>query len=364
MNKIQKQNTKNILLILTLSSIISFININGFIKLSIMVVVCTLGYMLFLRQKTEIEEDVIPAQDLIENRIITVEKEADDSKLNEIKDIIKIAYNNVLKLQEDIVKIIPIEGDKEQSENADIKNQSFEIFDKIYSDSNYIKNNVIKTYEVSDNISKTATDAFNLSENVKSEIKVIVKILEDTQDYTIVLNEHSEQIGTILEIMSDISDKIHVLSINALIVSARAGSFGRGFEVVAREIRKLAEETSRSLSKIDVLIKNIQESIVKVVGEIKDATEKAEDIMQALITVAGALQGVILSIDIINTASNVSKNRSEGLSDALNSLNDFIKVNADNKEQTGINIESTEFQIKTFKDKLNTIEQTIYPVLD
>jgi methyl-accepting chemotaxis protein len=113
------------------------------------------------------------------------------------------------------------------------------------------------------------------------------------------------KISKIIEIINEISSKTHILSINASIVSARAGKDGKAFDVVSKEIRKLAIETEKSLKQIEDEINKIQEIIKYVVNGINDAnaqTMKERDMLSAVI---GALQGVTLGVEVLRAVSNV-----------------------------------------------------------
>lgn len=175
------------------------------------------------------------------------------------------------------------------------------------NESSTIEGNVSQIYNISDNLSKTAQQAFDLAEKVKNEINTVNKILNNAIHVTDVLSKKSIEISKILEIMSNLSSKVHVLSINASIVSARAGDHGKGFEVVAKEIRKLAEETDNSLQDIDEHVNDIQNAVDSVVIEIEQANTAINQEAETLIAVAGSLRGVLLAVEIVNTVSITAK---------------------------------------------------------
>jgi hypothetical protein len=175
----------------------------------------------------------------------------------------------------------------------------------------FIRENVQRTFEISDNLAGTAQQAFTLSEKVQNGVKVVTDALAESMRQSQVLFDQSKRIVMILEMMSDVSEKIHVLSINASIVSARAGTLGRGFDVVAKEIRALAKETEHSLKNIEEVITDLQKTINDVIVVVKNADAETEQEKNSLITVAGSLQGVILGVEIIRAVSAVVKEKAE-----------------------------------------------------
>ncbi|GEM_PF-1652895 len=208
---------------------------------------------------------------------------------------------------------------------------SFQGIHDFVESSQFINENVYRAYEISDNLANTAKQAFELSENVQTGVKIVTESLSESLKFTELLFSQSKKISKILTIMSDISEKIHVLSINASIVSARAGVSGKGFEVVAKEIRNLAKETENSLSDIENVIAEVQLTIQNVIEKVEVAHKEAETEKGSLLSVAGSLQGVILAVEIIRAVSGVAKERGETQTDQINRSLDTATKNRKNE---------------------------------
>ena len=156
--------------------------------------------------------------------------------------------------------------------------EQFKLVDKV----NSLAQNVSENLEVAKDSATATTDDINQTESILEEfvknlsdsIELITTSAQSQQDILGSVEEltiHAEQIKSVLSIINDIADQTNLLALNAAIEAARAGEHGRGFAVVADEVRKLAERTQKSLNEIAANVNLVTQSIDDMGQTIKES---------------------------------------------------------------------------------------------
>jgi len=134
----------------------------------------------------------------------------------------------------------------------------------------------------------------------QQEITQLASRLKGTHSTVQVLAGQAEQIGTVLEVISSIADQTNLLALNAAIEAARAGEQGRGFAVVADEVRSLAQRTALSTKEIRIIIEALQQGSRKAVEAMDDSREGVERCVEDSQLAAAMLQAVSSDISHID----------------------------------------------------------------
>ncbi|WP_300773237.1 methyl-accepting chemotaxis protein [uncultured Desulfovibrio sp.] len=193
-------------------------------------------------------------------------------------------------------------------------------------------------------VARNASDASKMSAETRSKaergavvVQQAVDSIERVQEVAEVLradmqqlNEHARSISTIMGVISDIADQTNLLALNAAIEAARAGEAGRGFAVVADEVRKLAEKTMTSTSEVGSAISAIQhsttksmEGVDKAVAQIGQATELSNQSGVALHEIVTDAETTADEVRAIAAASEQQSAASEEINQSIVQVNDM-----------------------------------------
>ncbi len=181
---------------------------------------------------------------------------------------------------------------------------------------------------------KTAEDGALIVSKTVNEVQEISATVEDLAKIMTALGDRSKQIGEIIGVIKDIADQTNLLALNAAIEAARAGEQGRGFAVVADEVRKLAEKTAHSTSEIGEMITAIQAETEKAVVSMGEGTKKVKVGVELANQAGGGLRKIVDSVNGLQAMVQQIASATEEMSTVSEQISGDIEVIATVSRET------------------------------
>jgi methyl-accepting chemotaxis protein len=185
---------------------------------------------------------------------------------------------------------------------------------------------------------------------VANDITQISQQIADLAQAMAALEQHSTQISTIVNVIKEIADQTNLLALNAAIEAARAGEQGRGFAVVADEVRKLAERTTQATGQITSMVHAVQEDTLSVVASMDEAKPQ-----------------VSRSVEMADQGSKMLREISSGASETLIKIRDVANATSEqsmassslavNVERITHMVEESAESVRAANENVRTLEQ-------
>jgi methyl-accepting chemotaxis protein len=282
---------------------------------------------LFAKRKKNIEKETVQ-NNLSEN---TQVPEFDNNVssidfLNKMKEHIEavITQHNIVNSEHDILADLTSKIKDEMSRVTMLTEQTSQSSDKLDSQGNNLLSISENTVNKSEAGKKSIEGVINVINNLEVETK-------ETYDSVNMLGERISKIGEIAQLISRIASQTNLLALNAAIEAARAGEQGKGFAVVADEVRKLAEMTGESSKNISELINGVEKETQKVlenadrstqvvtagITSSKEAMEKIDDVLNSFNMVKAEV------VEVMNTMS-VQKEYTQNIFKSINEVDKIL----------------------------------------
>ena len=313
-------------------------------------------------------------QNLAKNRDLT--KRCDLITNDEI-GLIGKELNNLISIFEQLVsevKVSSVENtsiSEELSRTSNTVGVSVEESVKIVNDttklSSEVTSRIVNAVENARLSTQTVLKAKDELELAKDEI---VRLTKDVETSSMVENELSqrmqqlsqdaEQVKSVLDVISDIADQTNLLALNAAIEAARAGEHGRGFAVVADEVRNLAERTQKSLNEINATINVIVQSIIDASSQMVKNAESIQNLSNFASSVESRIENTTV---VMVEASNGSEKSIETFNQTVKDV-ELISSRIDEiNELSSKNARSVE-EIASAAEHLNSMATKLHSQLE
>ena len=215
--------------------------------------------------------------------------------------------------------------------------------------------NTTNAAEASKNAGLTAREGGKAVDETIEEMIRISEVVMKSASTVQELGKSSNEIGEIVHVIDDIADQTNLLALNAAIEAARAGEQGRGFAVVADEVRKLAEKTSKATQEIDVMIKHIQKNTDGAVKAMQQGTIEVESGKKLAQKAGDSLNEIIIGSEKVANIVTQVATASEEQSKASQQITQNIELISNVTQQSALGIS----QIAHSAENLNQLTSNL-----
>jgi len=223
--------------------------------------------------------------------------------------------------------------------------------------------------EVSRNTSNTAESAKlaksetergnNIFSATVHSIEVLVEEIDRVSREILNVEEESRQIGSVLDVINRISEQTNLLALNAAIEAARAGEQGRGFAVVADEVRTLSKGTSDSTKEIHTIIERLQQGTKKAVVASQGVSQQSQDTVSQVQKAASALKSIAEAVNTINNMTLLIAAATHQQSATADEVNEKIITTNQTVEETSYTAELTAVASNDLARLAEDLQQTV-----
>lgn len=208
--------------------------------------------------------------------------------------------------------------------------------------------------------SEIAEQGLDTSQHMVEGMNKIEKQMQLIHQTISKLSDQNRSIGEITSTVSDIADQSNLLAVNAAIEAAKAGEHGRGFSVVAQEIRSLSEQSKKSTTQVNDILSDIQNSIQKAVEAISTGSDSVEE---GIRLVADDRKVVEMLTDTVEDSMQASIQISSSSQQQMTGMEQIVPAMENIKQASDQNVEAIR-QVKEASTELNELGRKLKQIID
>jgi CHASE3 domain sensor protein len=214
--------------------------------------------------------------------------------------------------------------------------------------------------------SQAATQALQLTAQGNEAVQETLSGMQELQSkveaistQALRLSEQNQQIGTISQLVSTLSTQTNMLALNAAVEAVRAGEFGKGFSVVASEIRKLADESQKSAERINNLVAEIQTTVNSTVSATQEGTQTVTSGMNLVQDTAKVFAGVQEAVnDVVMSNQQIALNVQQQMQAVQQVVGAMTSLNR-GAQETALGTQQTQYEIQQLDQSARNLQAMI-----
>ena len=203
---------------------------------------------------------------------------------------------------------------------------------------NHVSDSAREAHGVTGETGGLSREGKRVIEETVAEMQQISRTVGEAADTIQAVGDSSQKISSIVQVIKDVADQTNLLALNAAIEAARAGEQGRGFAVVADEVRKLAERTAQATTEISAMIEEVQRSALASVDTMQQAVSRVEQGLnmanKASDSMNGISEGAQRVVIAVNDISSALKEQSAASNDIAANVEKIAQMSEENSAAT------------------------------
>jgi methyl-accepting chemotaxis protein len=236
-------------------------------------------------------------------------------------------------------------------------NNLSEIITSVLNAIEKISENAVSAAETADTANQKSIEMTSINNELKVSTTNLANNIENASLTIKTLNDHSKNIGSVLDVIRGIAEQTNLLALNAAIEAARAGDQGRGFAVVADEVRTLAQRTQQSTEEIDRMIEELQSQSKSAVEAIENSHSMASKSVDTTNNFTNHIEEVCESIRFIHSINNQISELSTAQASTVDKTSKSLQSILETSDNTKERCTQTQSSAKALSNMSSSLEE-------